>query len=241
MLNKLSEIPGLGRKSAAELIKRGVKTMADLRNKKYADLLPKSTLAYIKYAPQAVKRAAIDKLAAWVARVEHKLNIPAVILGSYARGAAVSGDIDLLIIADFVDYKRFIDELKKDYTMFFYHHGTDIQNAIIKLGTLYAKIDIFRSMDRVPAVLYLTGDAMFNIRMRAAAKRRGYTLNQNGLYKAGQKIPGTERDIFQLIGMQYVPPMQRNTAATLRPRQHLMANARDTPSGPSKKPLARKS
>ena len=209
MLAELESLPGLGKKKAAELISQGVKTMANLRDKKYAAMLPKVTAVYLKYAPQPVKRADIDKMAAWVARAEHRLNIPAVILGSYARGAAISGDIDLLIIADQAGYRRFIDELKKEYTMFFYHQGEQIQNAICKLGTQYAKIDIFRSVDRVPAVLYLTGSGSFNIRMRAVAKQRGYTLNQTGLYRAGLKIHGTERDYFRLLGMRYVEPNKR--------------------------------
>jgi DNA polymerase/3'-5' exonuclease PolX len=47
--------------------------------------------------------------------------------------------------------------------------------------------------------------------MRAAAKRAGYTLNQNGLFKAGKQIMDlkTERDYFNILKLKYVEPAKR--------------------------------
>ena len=212
--HELSQYMGLGKVKAAALIAAGVKSVKDLRLKKYSEMLPASTAAFIKYKPlDKIPRAIIDKVNNKVQELSQQLNLSAGIYGSYMRQAAASSDIDLLITADVPQYKQFIEELKKKYKMFFYHTGDNIQNAIIQLKPkVYGKIDIFRTdkAAEIPAILYLTGSGLFNIRMRAAAKRAGYTLNQNGLFKAG-KITNlkTERDYFDILKLKYVEPAKR--------------------------------
>lgn len=72
------------------------------------------------------------------------------------------------------------------------------------------KCDIFlsRASEYVFALLFATGSGLFNVRMRAAAKRQGMILNQRGLFPS--KPLKTEEDIFAALGMRYVPPAERN-------------------------------
>ena len=214
-VKELSQYMGLGRVKAAALIAAGVKHIKDLRLKKYSALIPVSTAAFIKYKPlEKIPRDMIDKVNVKVQELSDALDMPAGIYGSYVRQSPVSSDIDLLITGDIAQYKKFIDELKKKYKMFFYHTGDNIQNAILKIKPgVHVKIDIFRTdkTAEVPARIYLTGSGVFNIRMRAAAKRAGYTLNQNGLFKAGKQITDlkTERDYFNILKLKYVEPAKR--------------------------------
>jgi DNA polymerase/3'-5' exonuclease PolX len=66
------------------------------------------------------------------------------------------------------------------------------------------------------AVLYFTGSDRFNVAMRRGATERGYVLSEHGMVPikaaAGRPVvPGMrgERDIFEFLGLRYVPPQER--------------------------------
>jgi len=70
------------------------------------------------------------------------------------------------------------------------------------------------------ALLYFTGSDHMNRSMRLYARRHGLSLNEKALVKRlgvkgdlkGDPIPGirTEADIFKALGLEYLPPDQRN-------------------------------
>lgn len=84
-------------------------------------------------------------------------------------------------------------------------------------------LDLFKfaPKDYPYALLAWSGDATYVMHMRAHAKRKGYLLDQYGLFRrnngaagrrvrvpaAGDKL--TERDIFRFLGYKYKPPTQR--------------------------------
>lgn len=69
------------------------------------------------------------------------------------------------------------------------------------------------------ALIYFTGDDIFNRSMRLLARKKGMRLNQRGLYKRGLDGPGTveddliegsdERKIFGVLGVKWRPPEER--------------------------------
>ena len=72
------------------------------------------------------------------------------------------------------------------------------------------------------ALLYFTGSDHFNRSMRLFASKKGYTLSDKGIalcirdskrakFAVGQMIPCySEREIFQLLGLVYKEPWERN-------------------------------
>jgi DNA polymerase/3'-5' exonuclease PolX len=67
-----------------------------------------------------------------------------------------------------------------------------------------------------PALLYFTGSANFNRKMRMVASDMGYILNEYGLYKLnkddskGKKVRAkSEEDIFDYLGFDYISPENR--------------------------------
>jgi DNA polymerase/3'-5' exonuclease PolX len=209
MLEELSKYMGIGRVKAAALINAGAQTREDLKLKVYAGMLPKSTRAFIKYNPlEKIPRVTIDRFNRKIKQISLRIGVHAEILGSYARGAKESSDIDILIVGTVLEYKKFIEHIKP----VLYHDSNEISNGIIKLNREFVKIDLFRCNPRhiVPYRLYLTGSGLFNIRMRAQAKRMGFVLNQKGLFKNKKIIPlNTERDYFNKLSMLYVEPSKR--------------------------------
>jgi len=75
------------------------------------------------------------------------------------------------------------------------------------------------------ALYHYTGSKDYNIRTRAHAKRRGWLLNQYGLFVAatGCRVRGTaaihtERDLARFLGVTYYPPSARDEMARSRTR-----------------------
>jgi DNA polymerase/3'-5' exonuclease PolX len=63
------------------------------------------------------------------------------------------------------------------------------------------------------ALLYFTGSGAFNERQRLIAKKMGYSLSEHGLrdVDTGEYVSGikNERQIFEFLGMDYLPPWDR--------------------------------
>ena len=61
------------------------------------------------------------------------------------------------------------------------------------------------------AMHYFTGSKAHNIRMRERAIKQGLKLNEYGLFDSNEKyVSGAEeRDIFQTLGLPYIPPVLR--------------------------------
>lgn len=79
------------------------------------------------------------------------------------------------------------------------------------------KIDIFLTTleDYSFALLFAIGSGFFNIRMRSVAKKKGYLLNNHGLWKKTsenilEKVPvKNEKELFNILGMRYKKPEER--------------------------------
>ncbi len=152
--------------------------------------------------------------------------------GSYRRQKAFSNDIDVLISKKDVfatsktqnHLERFVNKLKNpmkhnDNKPLIIDSMTDkkIVTKFMGFGKLLdnppRRIDIrFINYDSYPAaILYFTGSADLNKKMRNIAKSKGYKLSEYGLFdKNGKPIKvSSERDIFHALGMEYLPVQLR--------------------------------
>ena len=81
--------------------------------------------------------------------------------------------------------------------------------------TVARRLDILVTpADEYPfAVFYFTGSDTFNVAVRSHALTRGYTLNEHGIVhiKTGCSVKGvkTEKDLFSLLKLQWVEPVNR--------------------------------
>ena len=163
-----------------------------------------------------------------------------IVCGSYRRGNKDSGDIDILLTHKEIKEKDDIDKIDNNILLqivislqnigFLWDHITVDGNSkymgICKLnGNLpYRRLDIrFISYNSfAPALLYFTGSADLNKKMRTEALSKGYRLNEYGLYKTEynkqtnkeeigeQFYTPTEESIFKLLKMPYLEPTHRN-------------------------------
>lgn len=129
------------------------------------------------------------------------------IAGSIRQGKEMVGDIDIVIIPkDPVD--EFVIKIKEKIE--FEYGGSK------KLFGMYKErpINIFITNEgSYGACLYQsTGPALYNVHIRQVAKRKGFKLNEYGLFnrETGEKIAGeTEDSIFEALGWKYAEPTAR--------------------------------
>lgn len=206
---KLQNITGIGPELAKQLVKEGITTRAQLKKKKYFDNLPLATQIDLTYSPiKRIPRIVCDRIVKLLNPPSQK--IPHIFVGSYRRGRPYSSDIDILILDR--DVERFVKYISK-LDIHIYSQGPSKISTLLRISGKYIKFDIFiTSKKSYPfALMYSTGSKEFNINMRKIAKRRGYLLNQEGLYdsKGNEFRAKNERDIFKLLGMEYVSPEER--------------------------------
>ncbi|KAI6117985.1 hypothetical protein F5141DRAFT_1000177 [Pisolithus sp. B1] len=168
------------------------------------------------------------------------------IMGSYRRGKADCGDIDVLVTRPVADGKthagilgvlpRLLDRLRaakilaEDLAVPADPSELElIYRGLCKLpdsGAKHRRIDILCVPweSRGAALLYYTGDDIFNRAMRLKANVIGYSLNQRGLYAGVVRDPQnrrvklsdgsiiaseTEEEIFQMLGVPWQEPHER--------------------------------
>ena len=155
------------------------------------------------------------------------------ICGSFRRNQPTSGDIDILFYSPadndltntevtplFIPY--FLKILWKN--KFLVDNLTTLNSSTKYMGMCRYKDNPVRRIDirYIPyssigsAKLYFTGSGEFNKNMRTFANKKGYKLNEYGLFKlkkdktCGLKIKTrTENDIFTKLGLEYVTPENR--------------------------------
>ena len=87
-------------------------------------------------------------------------------------------------------------------------------NRFFQQMTVGIKTDLWAvpSVSLGSAMLFVTGSADHNIKLRSIAKRRGWKLTRYALEEAdtGKVLAQrTEEEIFQAMGLTYVPPEER--------------------------------
>ncbi|KAG9248004.1 hypothetical protein BJ878DRAFT_106351 [Calycina marina] len=167
-------------------------------------------------------------------------DVQVIIGGSYRRGAANSGDIDCLITKRGTkresDLLPFLDRLTNHLTnskFLVYAVATPSKTGSKWHGCCVLpgpQKQVWRRIDflLVPetqlgaALIYFTGDDLFNRSIRLLAGKKGWRLNQRGLYKNvmkdaqrvkvtdGELMEGAdEKRIFELMGVPYRPSEHR--------------------------------
>lgn len=155
------------------------------------------------------------------------------ICGSYRREKLFSNDIDILISKKKTKtdktksekhLNRIISKLKsklknnkdkplllddmtdKNITTKYMGFSKLKDNHVRRIDIRFVPYDSFHS-----AILYFTGSGDFNKKMRNIAKSKNYKLSEYGLFdENGKKFKvKSERDIFKLLDMEYLPPKLR--------------------------------
>jgi len=230
-INVLTQIYGVGPKKAKELIDMGITTIAELKTRQDETLneAQKVGLKYLDDINARIPREEIVRYEKALSGVFDKVTVEGSrfeIVGSFRRGAAHSGDIDIIVTNESNNKKgsfdAFLDKLIQDgFVTHVLSRGAHKSLTLAKLPgeKVSRRVDfLYTTPTEFPfAILYFTGSKVFNTIMRQRALDMGYSLNEHGLSKmiAGKKTTqiadefGSEQDIFKFLGMKYKKPEER--------------------------------
>ncbi|KAH7054584.1 DNA polymerase beta-like protein [Macrophomina phaseolina] len=249
-LQNFLKIYGVGLSKARKWVMAGLRTLQDLEEYKIP-LTPAQQVGMAHYEDfnTRIPREEVSKHADVVRDALQAIDpkFTATVSGSYRRGAQTSGDIDILISRPGVDLARLqvvvFDELVPKLTATGFlkvalasHTGGDSGSGTKWHGASALPVldgqgkEVWRRIDLllVPdsqlgaALIYFTGNDIFNRSIRLLASRKGMRLNQRGLFRDvmrdrrrekvtdGELVEGRdERRIFEILGVPWRPPEHR--------------------------------
>ncbi|RDW88852.1 hypothetical protein BP6252_00884 [Coleophoma cylindrospora] len=235
----------VGNSTAWRWIQKGYKTLEDL--KEHVDLTENQKLGIEHYDDllQRIPRHQVTELAKIVEEASKMIEpaIKVIIGGSYRRGAATSGDLDCIITMPGTSSSKqllpFLSKLVNNLTSSGFLVAALAQPSAMQgdgskwhgccilpsdPAKTWRRIDILLVPDSElgAALIYFTGDDIFNRSLRLLASKYNCRLNQRGLYKdvlrgdgrvkltEGSLIEGADEvKIFEALGVPWRPPHER--------------------------------
>ena len=237
-LDVLVGVHGIGPVKARELLAAGHRTIDDLRAGVARDtgLLNDTQKMGLKHYDDGCLRIPRDEMVAHEALLLSALPrglLQGLVVGSYRRGAASSGDIDMLLTEanDGVTaaaagraFAAFVTALEsRGYVVDRLASGAKKWLGYVRLGDGHVRrLDLLLTprVEYPFAVLYFTGSDKFNIAFRGHCGKLGYTLNEHRIAATAAGVPlpsafADEKDIFAFVGLRYVPPTERVDSAQI--------------------------
>ncbi|MFA5858916.1 MAG: DNA polymerase/3'-5' exonuclease PolX [Elusimicrobiota bacterium] len=234
-LLEILKIPGMGPKRTKLVYdKLGIQSVDELynalKNKKFdgfpgfKEKMVSNILQGIELRKDAGKRLLLSdalELAEQVVKVLS--NIDAVLkveyAGSLRRRKETIGDIDILCSVEQGRSKDVVDVFT----------ALPVVKSVIATGD--TKVSVLTSnnvqmdlrmvgLDSFGAALqYFTGSKEHNVVLREYAVKNGFTLNEYGLFKAGNKsvklAAKNEDDVYKALGMDYISPVLRENRSEI--------------------------
>ncbi|KAM4750023.1 DNA polymerase lambda [Anableps anableps] len=240
VLELFTNIWGAGAKTAQLWYQQGFRTLEDIRTKAHLSNTQKIGLKHYDDFLDRMPReeaAAIEKV---VKDAAHAVNgdLVAMACGSYRRGKATCGDVDVLIThPDGKSHKGVFSKVLQilhdsgfltDDLVSHEENGEQKKYmGVCRLpgpGRRHRRLDvIIVPYDEFAcSLMYFTGSAHFNRSMRALAKTKNMSLSEHSLNKdvvrqgnlkvhGGTPLPTpTEKDVFSLLGIPFRPPQERD-------------------------------
>jgi DNA polymerase (family 10) len=238
-LENFLKIPGMGPKTAVTLAEKfKIKTVVELENLlregsirdvkgfgiktevkllKGLDLYKKGLSRKI----MGVMRPAAEKI---IAKLKTLASVKkAVAAGSMRRMEETVGDIDILAVS--TDPKKAMDlftsmDMVKDVIS-----KGEKKSSIFTEYDIQADLRVIEKESYGAALQYFTGSKEHNVQVREIAAKKGYKLNEYGLFTIkGKRLIAaeTEEEIYEKLGMQYIPPELRTGGDEIKAAQKKM-------------------
>ena len=222
----LLEIPSLGPKKVAAVYQNlGISTVEDLRQAcidgklrnldGFGELTERNILRGIqlreKTSGRVLLNVAYNDGSKYLTYLKQCKKIQQVsIAGSLRRMKETIGDIDILASSD-----------SPDEVMEYFVKFEDVDRVLLKgktktsvllVDNLQVDLRVVENKSFGSALQYFTGSKEHNVTMRHIAIRKGYKLNEYGLFdKQTEKyvVGETEEEVYKTLGLNYIEPELR--------------------------------
>lgn len=223
----LFKIEGMGPKTVKKLYQKfKVKSIEDLKNaaeqgkleklegigeKKQQQIL-ESIEKISKRGPERILLGMAVPIAEDIVAVLKKVpgTREITVAGSYRRGKETVGDLDILIISP--NPKKIMNAFvsMNDVEKVLAHGET--RSSIRLVNGVQVDVRVVKKEQYGSALQYFTGSKEHSISLRKIALKKGLTLSEYGLSTLKEKkviASKTEQDVYQKLGLQYIPPEMR--------------------------------
>ena len=229
-IDELSSVEGIGPKMILRLYKElGIKTRAQLEKAAQAGKLrgvegfghktEENILRSIGFLKKGQGRFILGFVMPQVRAIVEKIKKvdgveKAEFAGSIRRMQETVGDLDVLVISKkpskAMDFFVSMPEVEAVYSK-----GKTKSSVRLKIG-MDADLRVLPPESFGAALQYFTGDKYHNIQLREIAIKKGYKLNEYGLYKGNKLVAGkTEEEIYEKLGFECMPPEMRTNSGEL--------------------------
>ena len=131
------------------------------------------------------------------------------VAGSLRRMEETIGDIDILAISS--NPKKVMDKFTSLKEVNRILAKGETKSMVNLENGMQADIRVLDEKSYGAALQYFTGNKGHNIRLRELAIKKGYKLNEYGLFKKDKYVCGrTEKEIYNKLGLDYIEPELRN-------------------------------
>lgn len=156
--------------------------------------------------PYSVAKDLADRLVDGLHEEARELIEQTIACGSLRRQKETIGDIDIVVVTDApkivgMAATKLLDKVSDD-------GDTRVGGVVdgVHVDFRFCTPENYGAM-----LIYFTGSKEFNINVRARAKKRGWVLNEYGLFDADETLIAgkTEKEVFDALGLEYVEPRNR--------------------------------
>jgi len=221
---ELTKVEGIGPKMAKILWQKlKIKNLRDLEKaagegkirklENFGEKSEEKILRGLEFLKKSAGRQVLGFIRPFLLAFEEKIkNLPGVekaaLAGSARRRCETVGDIDIIVssaepakvMAGFVSLSE-VDKMMA---------GGDTKTSARLKNGLDADLRVVPQESYGAALLYFTGSKEHNIKLRELAAKKGWKLNEYGLYDGKKMLAGrAEKEIYEKLGLRFIEPEMR--------------------------------
>ncbi len=198
--NRLVTLPGFGEKTQEKILK-GIEFIKRHKGEfLFGDIYPLAEIIKDRFRTEAGARL-----------VE--------VCGSIRRRKEIVKDIDILVsgndhesLSSFFASMPEVDEVLLK--------GDTKTSCRLKSG-IEADLRVVSETEFPAALTYFTGSKEHNVRLRGISKKKGWKLNEYGLFEGERPFPvSSEEEIYRLLDLTYIPPELREDMGEIEAAQN---------------------
>jgi len=230
-LKGLTAIEGVGPKMVRVFYKKlGVRTIHDLEKAAKAGGIRKlegfkekteeNILRGLEFLKMSGGRFLLGDILPLIREIEQRLaglkSVKKVaVCGSIRRWQETIGDGDILIVSDNPEnIMPFFISMPE--VIHVYGQGRTKSSVKLKSG-MDLDLRVVPEESFGAALQYFTGSLDHNVALRQIAIKKGYKLNEYGVYKGKKQIAGaTEEEVYRILGFPWIPPEIRTHTGELK-------------------------
>jgi DNA polymerase (family 10) len=229
-LSELTRVEGLGPKRIKDLYQElGITNLQELEKaakagkigklEKFGKKSEENILKSLEFLKQDGGRFVLGFVLPVIREIENRLRdlkeVQRVdVAGSVRRYKETIGDADILVISEkpkaIMEYFISMPEVARVLA-----HGATKSSVTLKNG-MNVDIRVVPEESYGSALAYFTGSKDHNVALRKIAIKKGYKLNEYGVFRGKKQIAGrTEEEIYKILGMDYIEPEMREMTGEL--------------------------